>query len=239
MTPLRLALTIALLFVADVARADDAPGLVAFRAACKAPDAVVVVDVAAFAPQFGTDPDWPFNDGALADKIDALLYDTAFACDDDEPQGVEWTVTERIVSTPSGNGTRLSRPTHKVPVQQLAGLKEIRVVFDPAYLARRAFLEKGGDARDWLKQSFAGRADAAIVAEEVSNLSSTIGMPPTVRLEGAVLTFGLSPASTTVGGLDPFFVRWFDLALAGKPSAPASTPTKTKTPKTPKTPTSK
>jgi len=114
-----------------------------------------------------------------------------------------------------------------VPVEKLAGITEIRVVFDPAYVARQAFLAKGGDARDWLKQSLASRADSAIVAEEVGALASTIGMPPSVRLDGRVLTFGLSPASTTVGGLDPFFVRLFDLALAGKPSAPAPTTTTT------------
>lgn len=224
MTQLGLAFTLVLpLLLATSARADDAPGLVAFRTACKAPDAVVVVDVAAFAPQFGTDPDWPFNDGALADKVDALLFDTAFACDDDEPQGIEWTVVDRIVSTPSGTGTRLERPTRKVAVQQLAGTKEIRVVVEPAYAARKAFLAKGGDARDWLKEFFASRADQAIVAEEVGTLMSTIGMPPTVRVDNKVITFGLSPASTTVGGLDVFFVRLFDLALRGKPSAPAST----------------
>ena len=107
-------------------------------------------------------------------------------------------------------------------VEKLAGTREIRIVFDSRYLQRKDFIAKGGDARDWLRQSLVGLYDPQLIKEESENLMSTIGMPPTVRFEGAVLTIGLTPASTTVGSLDTFFVRLFDLALRGKPTVPAA-----------------
>lgn len=219
----RVAALNALTFVvglAGIARAADAPGLIAFRTHCRAPDAKLSVDLAAFAPHFDSDRDWPFGASQLETRVDDLLFDIACACDENDKQGIEWYVVDKIVAKPEGHGTRFERPRRKVPVERLAGTREIRVVFDPGYRQRKAFLAKGGDARDWLTQSLGGLYDPKLVKEEVQNLMSTIGMPPTVRFDAGVLTLGLSPASTTVGSLDTFFVRLFDLALQGKPTAP-------------------
>lgn len=199
-------------------------GLTALRKACKAPDARLVVDEAALAAHFDTDPDWPFNASVLETRIDDLLFDIACACDENDVQMVEWKVVDKIVKRAQGNGTRFERPERRVPVQKLAGTREIRVVFEPAYLTRKAALSSGEDARDWLTRFLSPLYDRALVKEDVQNLMSTIGMPPTVRVEGGVLTLGLSPASTTVGSLDGVFVRLFDLALAGKPTAPGAKP---------------
>ncbi len=189
-------------------------GLDAFRTHCRAPEAKLVFDDASLAPHYTTDRDWPFHAEGIRERVDNLLYLVAAACDPEDRMGVEWKIADRIVATKAGHGTHFARPERPVPVERLAGIREIRVIFDTRYLAREKFVAQGGDHRDWLKKEFAGRVDPQLLAEEMREIMAVSGMPPAVTLDKGVLTIGIAPPTQIDTPLDRLFVRVFDLALA-------------------------
>ncbi|MCK6550225.1 hypothetical protein L6R52_30600 [Myxococcota bacterium] len=206
-----------------LARADDAApaGLAAFRTHCKAPAAKLVIDEASLSPHYGKDRDWPFELESIRARIDDLLYLVGGACDPDDRMMIEWKIADRIVESKAGGGTRFDRPERPVPVERFAGVREIRVVFDARYLARKSFVEKGGDHRDWLKKELAGRVDPRLVDEDLRDVMAVSGMPPAIALADGVLTIGVAPPTQIDMPLDRLFVRVVDLALGPKPTAPA------------------